>query len=191
MFAAILDTCALWPSVQRDVLLSWAAEGLYRPLWSSAILAELEYHEAAKLVRRGVPDGEAAQRAQDLVAAMTNAFDDSCVTGWERLEGSYGLPDPDDEHLVAAAVVGNAGAIVTDNLRDLPRERIPAGIHIIRPAAFASDTVSLNPDLALSAVRTMSARLQRPPRTVDEVLDHLATKNGWHDAVAQMRGTHI
>jgi len=130
MFAAILDTCALWPSAQRDVLLSWAIEGIYRPLWSSAILAELEYHEAAKWIRRGLSPTEANARAQTLVQTMTGAFDDACVTGWEPLEGTYGLPDPDDEHLVAAAVLGGAGAIISDNTRDLPAELMPAGIQV-------------------------------------------------------------
>jgi hypothetical protein len=98
VFTALLDTSVLWPSLQRDFLLSLAIEGLYRPVWSWAILEELEYHEAHKLTNRGVPRTEAEQRARRLIEQMQTAFDDAEVTGWDRLEGTFGLPDPDDEH---------------------------------------------------------------------------------------------
>jgi hypothetical protein len=59
VFAATLDTNVLWPSLQRDVLLSFAVEGIYRPLWSSAILDELAFHEARRLNQRGVGSDDA------------------------------------------------------------------------------------------------------------------------------------
>ncbi|PZT90023.1 MAG: PIN domain-containing protein, partial [Gordonia sp. (in: high G+C Gram-positive bacteria)] len=112
MFTATLDTSVLWPSLQRDFLLSLAVEDAYRPTWSSAILDELEFHEEVKLVKRGIPVAEAASRAATLIAAMRREFADAEVEGWEPLEGTFGLPDPDDEHVVAAAVIAGAGAIV-------------------------------------------------------------------------------
>jgi hypothetical protein len=94
MFAALLDTSVLWPSLQRDFLLSLAIEGMYRPLWSSAILAELEYHETHKLVDRGQQPLVAASRARHLIDQMTTAFDDALVENWEPHEGAFGLPIP-------------------------------------------------------------------------------------------------
>ncbi|QSE84637.1 PIN domain-containing protein [Rhodococcus koreensis] len=187
MFAAVLDTCVLWPSLQRDFLLSMAVEGLYRPLWSEVILDELEFHEAAKLERRGHSAAAAQAAGARLVGTMREHFDDALVTGWEPLEGAFSLPDPDDEHVVAAAVVGGAGVIVTLNRKDFPRERVPGNIRVISPAEFAGDTVSVSPAAAARAVDMLAARLARPPMTADEVLDQLVTRYGMDDAVALLR----
>lgn len=94
MFSALLDTSVLWPSLQRDFLLSLAVEGLYRPLWSEAILDELREHEAVKLRKRSGQPDNARTSADRLIATMREHFDDAIVTGWEPLDGSFGLPMP-------------------------------------------------------------------------------------------------
>lgn len=171
-------------------MLSLAIQGIYRPVWSSAILAELEYHEAKKLVERhGIEVEEAEGRATRLINTMRIAFDDAEVHGWEGLEGSYGLPDPDDEHVVAAAVVAGVGAIVTNNIKDFPREKVPRGIDLQSPADFAHNTVSLNPLAALRAIREVADRSGRkgPPLTVADILDLLVERYGFDEAVDILR----
>ena len=153
MFAALLDTSVLWPSLQRDFVLSLAIEGLYRPLWSTAIFDELEFHETQKLVGHGEHADPAAVRARRLVEQMSSAFDDALVENWEPLEGTFGLPGPDDEHVVAAAMVGGAEVIVTSNPKELPPQRIPESLKVVSTAQFAADTVSVSPDVARRAWR--------------------------------------
>ncbi|QIK66019.1 PIN domain-containing protein [Nocardioides sp. HDW12B] len=182
MFAAILDTCVLWPSLQRDFLLSMAIEGLYRPLWSEAILEELHRHEQAKLIEREHASEDQALAAADrLVGSMRSAFDDALVIGWEPLEGTFGLPDVDDEHVVAAAVVGGAGAIVTDNLKHFPVDRVPRDIQVLSAVEFASNTADVNPEHAANAIREISRRHQNPPHTPHEILDLLVHRYGMTD----------
>ncbi|ORW10106.1 PIN domain-containing protein [Mycobacterium kyorinense] len=187
MFAAFLDTSVLWPSLQRDFLLSLAIEGLYRPLWSIQILAELEFHETQKLMIRGEQPAAATARARHLIDQMTTAFDDAVVENWEPYDGSFHLPDPNDEHVAAAAVVGGAGTIVTDNLRDFPAAKIPAHIKVVSPAEFAADTVSVSPDLALRAVKTMASRYTAPPLTTAELLNRLVQRYQMTEAVELIR----
>lgn len=188
MFAAVLDTSVLWPSRQRDFLLSLAIEGLYRPLWSEVILEEVEYTEADKLVNRhGFTREEAEAAAAKLVEQMRIKFDDAMVTGWEPLEGSYGLPDPDDEHVVAAAVVGGAGAIVTSNYKHFPRSRVPEHIQVLSPSEFAENTVAVSPDAARRAAEQMAMRLKNPPMSIDDILDVLVNTYEMHAAVQLLR----
>jgi hypothetical protein len=184
VFAALLGTCVLWPSKQRDFLLSLAVVNLYRPLWSSAILDELQYCEVDKLtVKYGIPQGDAETRATRLIETIRNYFDDAEVQNWEPCEGTFGLTDPDDEHVIVAAVAGHAGAIVTDNLKHFPPDKMPPGVEVITPSEFAANTVAVAPQLALEAVITLTERLKKPPVTVDEFLAVLRERYGVDEAV--------
>lgn len=176
--------------MQRDFILSLAIEGSYRPIWSAQILDELEYHEAKKLEERlSLARDEATQRAQDLVTQMRAAFADAEVVGWEPLVGTFGLPDPDDEHVVAAAVIGGAGVIVTENTKDFPTKLMPNGIQIMSAREFLRDTVALAPQRGLLAVGQLSARSGRfgPSLSTDDVLVVLHERYHLVEAVEMMR----
>jgi predicted nucleic acid-binding protein len=110
-FSALLDTCVLYPAYLRDSLLRLASAGLYRPLWSSGILEELRRN----LLEAGLPD----QAVERLFANMATAFEDAEITGYEDLIAEMTCHEK-DRHVLAAAVRGNAGALVTFNLSDFP-----------------------------------------------------------------------
>ena len=191
MYAAVLDTCVLYPSLQRDFLLSLAAEGTYRPLWSSAILDELHECEREKLIERNAFTPLRAQHAADhLVDTMRNGFDDAEVTDWERYVNSVVLPDPDDRHVVACAVAGRADAIVTNNLKDFPSDCIPQTVEVVSPQAFALNNVTLDPKRAYRAIEGIVARSGtsgRPRRTVAGIIAELESRYRMTDAVASLR----
>jgi hypothetical protein len=57
---------------------------------------------------------------------MNRATRDCLVTGYESLIGSLTLPDPDDRHVLAAAIKARAQVIVTRNLADFPADVLNA-----------------------------------------------------------------
>jgi len=191
MYAAVLDTCVMYPSLQRDFLLSLAAEGSYRPLWNSTILEELYECEQEKLVQRvGLAPPQAREAADHLVETLRASFDDAEVDDWERFVDSVELPDPNDRHVVACAIAGRADAIVTSNLKDFPAPLVPMSIEVVPPATFALHNVTLDPSRARRAIDGIvrrSGSKGRARRTFDGVLEVLESRYAMTEAVAYLR----
>jgi PIN domain len=117
----------------------------------------------------------ALEQTRDQMNAATR---DCLVTGYENLIPSLQLPDPDDRHILAAAVVGRCDAIVTQNLRDFPEDALAShGIEVQHPDEFLYNQMSLEPAMFCTAVRKVRARLKKPPYSVDEYLTTL-TRQG-------------
>jgi len=97
---------------------------------------------------------------------MAEAIPDCMVLGYEGFIGALQLPDPDDRHVLAAAIVGHADAIVTNNLDDFPLE-VLARHEIDRqtPDQFIVNQLTLHPKRALAALRQMRLRWQNPKHT--------------------------
>jgi hypothetical protein len=102
------------------------------------------------------------------------------ITGWEPLDGSFGLPDPDDEHVVAAAVVGGAG-VVTDNLEHFPPRLVPSHIQVLFGREFAANTADVDPEGAMRALGGVSRRRTRARQTPEELLELLVERYGMNE----------
>jgi hypothetical protein len=182
-YTALLDACVLVPIALADTLLRVAERELYRPLWSDRILTE-----TAEAILEIHPDVD-----PDLVtkrfAAMNDTFEDACVQGWEHLEAAVTLPDPDDCHVVAAAMRGKADTIVTANLRDFPDDVLaPLDIAIVDPDAFLLDQLDLAPRVVLEVLREQADYTRNPPLTPTDLLARLARAGvpGFADEASRM-----
>ncbi|GHA53201.1 PIN domain-containing protein [Amylibacter ulvae] len=109
----VLDACVLYPTVMREVLLGAASKGLFTPLWSVRIIGE--WQRAA--VRNGDDIGASAGVEIALLGAN---WPDASVTIDKFVGDEIWLPDPDDVHVLQAAIAGQADAIITANIKDFP-----------------------------------------------------------------------
>lgn len=168
-FTVILDACVLYPAPVRDILLSLANENLYSPKWSNVIHDEWSRN---LLINRPELNKSNIKRT---IAAMDKAFPDALVHGFEPIIDGIDLPDPNDKHVLAAAIRCNADVIVTFNLKDFPVKHTKTfDIEIISPDNFIKNLFDLNKEASLDAFKKQVARLKNPPLTEEKVLESLA-----------------
>lgn len=165
-----LDACVLYSIVLCDALLTAAKLGLFRLTWSRRV--EDEWLAAA--VRNGPHSMERLLRRRD---AMRRARPD-----WEAASGGAAsavdasaadLPDPDDAHVIAAAVSAQADCIVTLNLQDFPKSVLSRlGLRALHPDAFLAEQFDRSPLAMAEAFEHLRRRLKHPPLGIDEFLDN-------------------
>lgn len=103
---------------------------------------------------------------------MDAGVPDCLVTDYEGLEAELHLPDPDDNHVLAAAIMCSAGTIATFNLGDFPESELaPHGITAQHPDEFIEHAIGIDAAAVIAAVRDHRASLAHPSKTVDELLD--------------------
>ncbi len=167
-FTAVFDANVLYPAPLRDFLMRLALTGLYRARWTSQIHDEWKRN---LLLNRPDLTQEQLNRTS---AAMDRAIPDALVADHEFLCASLDLPDPDDRHVLAAAIKCNASAIVTFNLKDFPTDVLkPLEIEPVRPDDFIADLFDLDQAAVLEAAQAQRTSLKNPPHTAREFLDRL------------------
>lgn len=93
------------------------------------------------------------------------------MEGFDSLIPGLALPDPDDRHVLAAAIRCGANVIVTFNERDFPAELLaPYGIESQHPDEFVDNLLDLDAAAVVSAEQRQRAQLKTPPIDVDSYL---------------------
>ena len=173
---AVLDANVLIPAGLRDLMLSCADVGVFRPVWQAEIEDEVVRNTVRLTAeRRGIDLDQSRAGAEATMAQMRRAFPDACAATelWTPMVGQMTCDDK-DRHVLAVAVGTQATHLVTTNIRDFPVRSRPAGVAVVRPDRFLRDRLAATPELVVSAVDSMSARLRNPPQSPVEIARLLA-----------------
>lgn len=161
----VYDACVLYPAPLRDLLMHLALVDLFRAKWTDTI------HEEwirSVLKHRSDLKPEQLERTRRLMDAHVL---DALVTDYEYLIPSLQLPDPDDRHVLAAAICAGASVIVTYNLSDFPADRLATHrIEAQHPDMFIAHLIDLAPDRVCAAVKRQRRSLRKPRVSIDQLL---------------------
>lgn len=168
-YTAVLDACVLFPRLHRDILISLADADLYTARWSAAI--EKEWTENLK-------ERYSDANIEYLLECMRQAIPDALIIEYEEFIPVIELPDPNDRHVLAAAIRGNADAIVTANVKDFPATILSKNdIEIQTPDQFVLNQVLLHPPRALGAIKRMREGWNRPAMSALKMVDLFEQRN--------------
>ena len=151
----LIDACVLYPTVMREVVLGVAEAGLFEPRWSNRIL-----EERAPAAGKIGPGGETIARGE--IASITARFPRARVQVPQGLEARLWLPDPNDIHVLAAAVGCSADAILTVNAKDFPRDLLAEeGLQRVDPDGFLMSLYESDPETVRDAAQEVLDEAQR------------------------------
>ncbi len=152
---AALDACVIYPTVLREILMGFAAKGLFEPILSERILGEWT-RATAKI-------GPEAQAQSQIEAALLRlAHPRAMVRAQPEIEARLNLPDPNDTHVLAVAIAGHADCIVTFNAQDFPRGVLADhGIERRDPDGFLWDLTSRYPVAGRAVIMDVLATAER------------------------------
>jgi predicted nucleic acid-binding protein len=180
-FTVIYDACVLYPAPLRDLLIQLALTELFKARWTDRI-----HDEWTRNVLKNRPDLTSSQLNRTR-AMMNAAVDDALVCEYEDIIPTLKLPDPDDRHVLAAAIAANANYIITFNLKDFPAVILDRyEIEAQHPDRFISDLIDLNSAAVLASAESCRQRLKNPPKLAEEYLEILL-KQGLSNSTNSLR----
>lgn len=130
---AVLDACVLYPFHLRNILVQAAVDRLVEARWTDAI-----HDEWTRNLRAAAPTIPAG-RLRVTRRLMNEALPTATVEIYTQHIRDVNLLDPDDRHVVAAAIAAGASVILTWNLRHFPAKELRRfGLRRETPDTFLS-----------------------------------------------------
>lgn len=171
LFTVVYDACVLYPAPMRDLLIELPMTRTFQARWTDQI-----HQEWIRNLAKNRP--EIADRSNRTKELMNKAVPDCLVQNYESLIDGLNLPDPDDRHVLAAAIRCGASVIVTSNLKDFPADYL-AGFEIEaqHPDEFVSNQFDLNQPVFCDAMKRIRQRLKNPPITVERYTEILSQQS--------------
>lgn len=168
---ALLDADCLHKLYLRGILLWLADQGAYEPCWTKEILEET----VQSLVER-FPSQEPRLRKQ--INSIAVGFPEAEIVGYGDLVGTLNCPDPNDEHVLAAAITRKAAKLVTMNVKDFPIDtKSKYEIEIVHPDDFLLELALESREVFLAATGCWIAGYSRPKVSVEQMAQAL-TRTG-------------
>jgi predicted nucleic acid-binding protein len=164
----LYDASVLYPAPLRDFLMRLALTDVFRARWPADI-----HDEWIRSVLKSRPDltPKQLERTRALMDANVR---DCVVEGYQKLIPRLSLPDPDDRHVLAAAIRAKASIIVTFNLRDFPARQLSQyRIETQHPDTFIEHLFEIQPEKVCEAATAQRESLRNPPKTREEFLNIL------------------
>lgn len=165
-FNVVIDSCVLYDSLLRDLLLRLAEKELYQPIWSNVICEE---------VKRNLNKRISDEKATKIINTINGAFPEAVIDNYSKL---IKIDEPNinekDRHVLSVAVCSNAQVIVTCNLKDFPNEVLKEySIEAQHPDIFLANLFHLSFKKVFESYTEMEVSLKNPPILRAELLNRL------------------
>lgn len=183
----IVDANVLVSLTKRNVIFALASSGAVSVGWTQNIL-----NETAKALyrihsRRGLSSDDIQIRVDATMNLLSEKYQRYLMFGdYSNTNLNFELPDPGDDHVLNAAVFGQADYILTDNVKDFPISSLrPYNVNVMTPDSLFAFFAKEHWILFKKIVIRINSKLSNPSLSVNEMLDGWKYKVGLTETVEE------
>lgn len=163
----VYDACVLFPLNLRNVLVQCAEDRVVDARWTDDIHVEwienlLQHDDRLDRAR--------LERTRNLMKRVLSGAD---VQGYQYLIDGLTLADPDDRHVLAAAIHARADVILSADRGFTNAVLAPYGLTVERPDGFLMRLYHQDPDLMMACMANARRNLRNSEPSPQEFLGRL------------------